>query len=243
LGFHIEPRTMELLEQALPLMDRVSGERIRSELDAIFVEPEVIAIMEGLEERGLLKAIHPSFGWGSWLADRFTEAIPFKPPSEWGLTAPVDRHFRLYSLCLSPLLKVKAQELCNRLRFPLAVERDLLSANRLSHLLARLKEPCPPSQYVEWMEDIQERALVASWMTLEDGSIGRNAIVQYLVCWRKVSATVDGETLQQMNLPPSPAYKEILWRLRAAWLDGQVVNDEEERQLMERLVEEARGNG
>jgi tRNA nucleotidyltransferase (CCA-adding enzyme) len=46
-----------------------------------------------------------------------------------------------------------------------------------------------------------------------------------------------------MNLPPSPAYKEILWRLRAAWLDGQVKNDEEERRLMEKLVEEARGDG
>ncbi len=243
LGFRIEPRTMELLEQALPLLDRVSGERIRSELDAIFAEPEVIAIMERLEERGLLKAIHPAFVWENRLADRFAEAIAFESPSEWGLTDSVDLHFLLYSLCLSQLPQVKAKELCNRLRFPLAVERDLLDSNHLFHLLEQHKKASPASQYVEWMEDIQERALVAGWMALEDDSIGRNAIVQYLVSWRKVVTTVDGETLRQMELPPSPAYKEILWRLRAAWLDGQVTNDEEEQQLMEKLVEEARGEG
>ena len=84
---------------------------------------------------------------------------------------------------------------------------------------------------------------MTSWMALEAGSGGRNAIVEYLVSWRKVATTADGETLRQMNLPPSPAYKEILWRLRAARLDGQIENDEEERVLMEQLVEEARGNG
>ena len=35
---HIEERTLQLLKQALPLLDRVSGDRIRHELNVILQE-------------------------------------------------------------------------------------------------------------------------------------------------------------------------------------------------------------
>ncbi|MBZ0278549.1 MAG: CBS domain-containing protein, partial [Anaerolineae bacterium] len=40
LGFTIEPRTAELIETALPMLGRITGERVRNELLLLFKEPE-----------------------------------------------------------------------------------------------------------------------------------------------------------------------------------------------------------
>jgi hypothetical protein len=45
-----------------------------------------------------------------------------------------------------------------------------------------------------------------------------------------------GYTLQQRGLEPGPKFKEILARLRAAWLDGEVQSEEEEVVLLKNLL-------
>jgi tRNA nucleotidyltransferase (CCA-adding enzyme) len=55
---------------------------------------------------------------------------------------------------------------------------------------------------------------------------------QYLTEWRHIKPYTTGYTLQQRGLEPGPRYKEILSRLRAAWLDGEVQNEEEELKLL-----------
>jgi tRNA nucleotidyltransferase (CCA-adding enzyme) len=118
LGFEIESRTLELLKQALPLLDRVSGERIRSELILMFREGHLLEIMARLEEIGLLEAIHPAFTWDVWLKARFEQARAFIPPQEWYLTITPKREFLLYSLLCFRLSTEEAKAVCNRLHLP-----------------------------------------------------------------------------------------------------------------------------
>ena len=58
----------------------------------------------------------------------------------------------------------------------------------------------------------------------------------YFTIWRNVKPFSSGYTLQQRGLEPGPKFKEILTRLRAAWLDGEVQTEEEEKALLDRLV-------
>jgi tRNA nucleotidyltransferase (CCA-adding enzyme) len=58
----------------------------------------------------------------------------------------------------------------------------------------------------------------------------------YLEKWQHVKAITTGDDLKQLGLEPGPKYKEILDRLRAAWLDGEVTTREEEYKLRDYLI-------
>ncbi|MEK7277150.1 MAG: hypothetical protein AAB427_07360, partial [Chloroflexota bacterium] len=57
--FRIEPRTAELIAHALHLLGRVSGDRLRHELEAILEEDEPDRILARLAELDVLSHIHP----------------------------------------------------------------------------------------------------------------------------------------------------------------------------------------
>src|SRR3972149_11036830 len=86
----MQDRKLVLTNQPLPLLDRVSGERIRSELDLTFGEERNVKIMARLQSLGLLEAIHPELVWDAWLAERFAAVRTFAPPVEWRLKSGGD---------------------------------------------------------------------------------------------------------------------------------------------------------
>jgi tRNA nucleotidyltransferase (CCA-adding enzyme) len=66
-GFRIEERTLHLLTEALQLISRVSGDRIRHEIDHILDEERAVQMLARLHDLGLLKAIHPDLKWDDWI--------------------------------------------------------------------------------------------------------------------------------------------------------------------------------
>jgi tRNA nucleotidyltransferase (CCA-adding enzyme) len=61
-------------------------------------------------------------------------------------------------------------------------------------------------------------------------------LLSYISLWRHVKPRTTGNDLKARGLPPGPRYGEILTRLRAAWLDGEVTDKEQELALLERLL-------
>lgn len=243
LGFTIEARTLELLGQALPLLGRVSGERIRNELELIFTEDRLPAIMARLAGLGLLGAIHPGLSWDDWLQERMLEARSFEMPSAWRLQSTPNRETLLYALWCFRLRQEEARALCERMHFSLEVRGVILEANRLCREVADGLTRLRPSRAVARLDEAREAALVASWIGLALAAEARGLLERYLSEWRFVAPTIDGEALRALGLPPGPAYRRILGALRAAWLDGEIHTDPEERRLLETLVAEARADG
>jgi tRNA nucleotidyltransferase (CCA-adding enzyme) len=68
-------------------------------------------------------------------------------------------------------------------------------------------------------------------------------VERYLAEWRTVAPQTGGEVLRRLGVAPGPRYGEILWALRAAWLDGQINTAEQEQVLLKRLVEDAATGG
>jgi tRNA nucleotidyltransferase (CCA-adding enzyme) len=94
-----------------------------------------------------------------------------------------------------------------------------------------------PSQIVKALHDRTETALLAVWLVTDD-AIVKSHLANYMRHWRHVRSSIDGNTLQEMGLPPGPEYRVILSRLLTARLDGEINSREEEHQLALRLVQE-----
>jgi tRNA nucleotidyltransferase (CCA-adding enzyme) len=242
LGFEIEERTMELLSEAVALLDRVSGERLRSELDLILQEEVYSNAMDRLNDLGLLEAIHGGLGWDEWLADKVHGAKTFMMPSGWDFPEFSDLSHILYGLWLLRLDPKQISSISSRLRFTGALKADILDAQRLCTFLCELPEGLKVSEIVERLEDSRERSLIMTYFALEKDSAAEQAVVNYLSSWRSLQPETTGDALRELGLPPGPRYREILWRLRAAWLDGELKDVKAESQMLDTLLKEAEGD-
>ena len=236
LGFDIETRTMELLHEAVALLDRVSGERIRNELEAIFQEDHYQAALERLRDLDFLRAIHEGLDWDSGLVSRFDAARVFSTPVEWEISDPPDSNHLLYCLWLIRLEPKQIDAISKRLRFPGALKADILDAHRLCEFLCNLPEGLRVSEIVERLEDSRESSLIACYLALDAGSDAQRYMEEYLTRWRTFHPETTGNDLRARGLPPGPRYREILRGLRAAWFDGEVQNQDDEIKLLEQLL-------
>lgn len=243
LDFRLEERTLELLLSARGLLNRVSGERIRSELDLIFKEARVVDIMDRLHELDLLNAIHPSLTWDSWLAARFEDVRSIEPPSGWGLQEQIAETFLFYAMLCYRLSQQELQSLAATLSIPGRELDHIRQANAFGRVLSQRVDAWSPSEAVKLLQEKSDETLLAVWLAAVDQERVRELIDDYLRTWQHVNSFADGDTLRDMGLPPGPAYRRILWRLRAAWLDGEISTRKQERALLERLVEVVDGDG
>jgi tRNA nucleotidyltransferase (CCA-adding enzyme) len=237
LGFTIEPRTLELLEQALPLLHRVSGERLRSELELILDEPSRSAMMARLQGLGLLQAIHPALTWEAWLETRFAAAYDFTPPSSWRMEAWPAANVLCYILWAVRLDPKQAFGLGDHLRLPQATRVAMRSAAEIWRGRENWAEAARPSQTVRLLEMHPEGALAACWLALDGSDAARQVLGDYLGRLRFVEPRVDGHALRALGLPPGPEFGRILAELRNAWLDGEISSEAEERRRLASLME------
>jgi tRNA nucleotidyltransferase (CCA-adding enzyme) len=237
LEFTLEPRTLELLQEALPLLDRVSGDRIRNELDAIFQEQHLFKIMRRLDELGLLSAINHALTWSETIEKAWSKVASFSPPESWRLDSLPSQKFFYYGLWFFELEASDVRKICERLHFPSIMRQNYLDSNRLGKELPSLCSQSKPSSIVEELESLREPALLVVWLGVHDQPECQKAVENYLSHWRFVSPQTSGETLREMGLSPGPMYSQILKELRDAWLDGKITSPEEENEILLKWVQ------
>ena len=66
--------------------------------------------------------------------------------------------------------------------------------------------------------------------------LSEKPLYEYLEKWKNIKPFTTGDDLNHLGLKPGPKYKEILSRLRAAWLDGEISTIEEETILRDQLI-------
>jgi tRNA nucleotidyltransferase (CCA-adding enzyme) len=237
--FQLGVRTRELMGEALPLLGKLSGQRIRHELDLILDEARAVEIFTRLQELGLLEAISPALAPDPQLAARLTAALASPPPAEFGKMPKIgnlsQRRALGYLVWLLPLSAKKLRVAIKRLRFRAALENALTAAHQLRDDLPALRD-ASPSRLTLRLERVPPLAVYALSLCLADESL-RRTIGQYLTEWRHIHPRTTGDDLKARGLKPGPRYKEILSRLRFAWLDGEVTNEKEESRLLEKLLQ------
>ncbi len=234
-NFQIEPRTLELLKGAISLLDRLSGDRLRHELDNIFEESNSDRIMERLQELSLLNNIYPSLDCNESCIYTLKKIQSLEPEQIWETLNFVELKRYLSYIALTIRLPERdVKQIIKRLRCPAELEKILLETNsiwekRISFIDAR------PSEVVEYFNNFQLISLFGFYLIVSDDEI-KETVINYVDNWRFISTKVDGWDLIERGISPGPVYRQILNNLKKARINGDISSDEEEMQLLEQIL-------
>jgi tRNA nucleotidyltransferase (CCA-adding enzyme) len=241
LGFAIEQRTAELIDSALPMLSRVSGERIRHELYLTLREPEPERVLCRLDDLHVLAQIHPRLTcmedtWKLFAALRETmlEGRWDVPPDERDRPAP-----RLYLALLTyQLPRAELEALADRLKI---YRDDLVLLRQVADLRERETELDHPDlsnrEIAALLRYAGTPALMIQWICT-GSERGRRRLWRYESDLRHIQPVVDGAYLKSLGLKPSPLFSELLSAVRGARLDGLISTEEEEKALIAEMLEE-----
>ncbi|MFT3895176.1 MAG: hypothetical protein QM730_26420 [Anaerolineales bacterium] len=230
--FEIEPETLKWInKQAFDVLSGLSGERLRHEFDLIFEEKNVVDMLSRLQEMNLLSALHPALQTADHtrlfrLNDRLTfvfgkfllpDILSFRQTLGW-------------TLYLMDVLLLDLEVIEERLAFPALLAKTVRGAASLFADLASFAG-WKPSQWTFQLDTLPALSVYAVWLVTSVP-----ALQKYLSEWRDIHPFTTGEDLKARGLEPGPKFKQILTRLRSAWLDGEVKSEEEEKRLLDGLL-------
>jgi tRNA nucleotidyltransferase (CCA-adding enzyme) len=258
--FTIEPRTLELLRDAVELIDRVSPARIRHELERILQEETPEKVLHRLDELGVLSAIHPQLHANDQLSAHF-QALRSRQKADDPLAQAVfavkesEPMARLYwailvypllptteppeaeEMEIQPNLRGADDQLFYRLMLRGETKRIMRKLRYLKAHLPELEDPSLPVSAIAAILDRTMPATILLFSIVEDNPLLRERLQRYIEEWQHIRPSLDGNDLRRMDIKPGPIYGQILRRLRAALLDGEIEPGEDERRLAAKMGE------
>jgi tRNA nucleotidyltransferase (CCA-adding enzyme) len=226
-AFNLEPATCSLINsESLAILEKLSGERIRHELDLVFEEEKSAQMLARLSELGVFDVFNnpslPKFN------ERYSTLLDSKPPAEFVISESRVMLGYLLWLMDSPMDVVEF--LSKRLNFTSELTEASLALAQLKNELASLLN-AKPSRWTLRLEKIPLIAVYALWLVSNEP-----ALKEFIVKWRHIKTVITGDDLKARGIPTGPRYKEILSQLRSAWLDGEVKNGKEEVDMLNMLL-------
>lgn len=223
LQFRLESETAQLLERDIAMLDTISGDRIRHEVELILKERYPENIIRRLAEVGALQRINSHLKGNGWIAEKFREARQLANPS----------HLSTLYLCLLiySLNQEELEQLLRRLNMPrklAQILRDTILLKEKLHLLD--KDQMKNSQVYYLLRQFDALAVQANAIGSESAVV-RRRLELFLTELRYVKPLLDGRALQALGIPPGAEMGKILEALRQARLDETIRTQEEEREL------------
>ena len=236
-NFEIENRTLQLLLEARDLLGRVSGDRIRHELELIFIEQNANSILERLNGLGILKIIHPELLWDNWAISK--SRLIDQDFHIQGLEIDIrdiDTRRKLYYILLTIRLDISSiEELLSILRIPTKTKRVILETKKLwdnQEILAGENI----RSLIEILNGISSFSMVAIALFM-DNETGKNNIENYINHWSKIKSDTDSRILKNMGILPGPIYRKIFSELRIARIEGKVISEADELKLIDEILQ------
>ncbi len=225
LGFKLESETERLLRRDLTMMGRVSGDRLRHELERILEEGSPEKGLQRADDLGALGQLHESLKADGWLVKRFEEA---RKSNDGSQAEP--------SLYLALLVwRLKENELeavMERLKFGGEAARVLRNMPNIKRAMYELGSPrIMPSEIYRLLERCQPLAIRAAALAT-DSDLVRVSLDLYLFDLRFVVPNLSGDDLKRMGVPEGRRLGWMLRTLRNAKLDGEVTTSEAEEALV-----------
>jgi tRNA nucleotidyltransferase (CCA-adding enzyme) len=223
LCFELEAQTDELLKRDIPMLDTISGDRIRHELELIFKEKQPEFVINQLAELGVLQGISPSLKGNGWIAKKFDKARRLKKPTQL---------LSLYfCLLIYSFAETSIEQFLARLNIPAKLSRAMRDTLRLKTRLPLLgKSSLKPSEIYYLLREYELLAMQANAIA-SDSSIVHRHLQLYLTKLRYVRTYLDGEELKKLGISAGPEMGKVLKILHKAKLDGEVRTRVDEKKL------------
>jgi len=269
LGFAIEPRTEELIDEALELLDRVTGERLRHELYQLLSEREPEHILGRLHRMGALAHVHPSLRYSPdmpqlfvRLRERFSKMRRSRAKMRHSRqTWPVGQPNGAFAngagdgettgasaLCLcylalltSSMSRAELESFAEHLHIPQTDARLLYQVASLRESLNQLEAQVMLRSSIYRLLHPYSREARFVLSVLTSSRLVSQRLDLYEQELSRVAPRIDGHYLKSLHLPPGPIYGEILARVHQALLDREITTLEEEQALAQRLVRASHG--
>ncbi len=228
LDFQLEANTLRLLKHDVGMLDTISGDRIRHELELVLKEEVPEKVLHRAEELKVLARLSPTLKVDDWLVEKFGQARQLSRPDSPALG--------LYLALLLYRLSIKDNEaLISRLRLPKALAQTLRESQKLKKSLEVLADlDMPSSRIYNLLHGINQSAMWANYLA-SDSPPAREHIQLFLTRLRYVKPALSGNDLQALGIAPGPRIKEILQQLLDARLDGKVTTKQGEVEMVREI--------
>jgi len=231
LGFSLETGALELLKRDLAMLDTISGDRIRHELELVLKEAYPEKFFLRADHLQVLPRLQPSLRCGSRLSERFEQARQVSSPNP----PPGGLYLALLTY---PLTAEQIEQLVERLKLPRLLAQTLRDTCKLKAEAESLADAnLKPSRVYCILHGYTPAAIAATSLASNSPTFRQN-IHRYLTRFRYVKPALTGKDLKTMGLAPGPRISDILARLRTARMDGEVANRQGEERLVRKWLRE-----
>ncbi len=243
-GFVIEPRTLELLHDAIELLERVTPARIRHELERILQEDRPENSLARLQELGILARLHPDLHFDEQMAHSFRTLRALRTQASDDSPLCTESIDLLYWGILIAQLPAQSHATLTQ-RLGLRSETQQLMRG-LAHLHTHLDEltsaNLPPSRVVALFDPLNPVALALIPVIYPDVYPSNAQLLfytdHYQQHWQHIHPEIGGHDLATLGVPRGPIYSEILATLRAAKLDGTLLTRADEEAFVRSYLQE-----
>lgn len=231
LNFQLEADTLSLLKRDISMLDSISGDRIRYELDCTLEEELPEKVLLRAWELGVLQKINPSLRGNGWLADKYADArqmiFPHKPP--------IDLYIALltYHLC-----EKERERFISYLRFPKLATQTIIDSGNIGAKLNKLTDIRMKSSSIYHLLNCYSPNAITTCIIASDLKESRYNMQLYLDKLRYIKPLVNGNDLIEMGIPRGPRVKEILNKLLDAKLDGIVTTKQDEEMAVKEWIKD-----
>jgi tRNA nucleotidyltransferase (CCA-adding enzyme) len=196
------------------MLDTISGDRIRHELELIFEEQQPEFAIKRLGELEVLPGINPSLKGDGWLVEKFDRARRLKKPSQ--LTS------LYFCLLVYSSDEKEIEQFLARLNISAKLSRAMRDTLRLKTRLPVLdKSALKPSEIYYLLREYEPVAIQANAVA-SDSPIVHRHLQLFLTKLRYVRTSLNGEELKRLGISAGPDMGKILQALHKAKLDGEV---------------------
>jgi len=229
LGFDLEAQTAQLLKRDIPMLDTISGDRIRHELELIFKETQPEFVVKRLAELGVLQRISPLLKGDGWIVEKFDKARRLKKPTQL-----LSLYFCLLIYSFS---ETGIEQFLARLNIPAKLSRTMCDTLRLKTKLPILdKSFLKPSEIYYLLREYEPAAIQANAIASDEkegtpSSIVHRHLQLFLTKLRYVRTSLNGEELKRLGISAGPEMGKVLQTLHKAKLDGEVRTRADEKKL------------
>ncbi len=238
-GFEIEYRTMRLIDDARALLRKVSGDRIRHEMDAIFLEKQSSSMVSRLNELALPAAIHPKMNFPESFPQVLQKLSSEKPESFW----QIDKAWRgiPYKVAVSYLLWFGLygndgfEEVIKRLRIQKSLSTAIGLLRQAMNAIKQEGQNLKPSRFAMLMKKLPSIAVYACSLLVSEPWL-QDYFMQYMKKWKSLKPNTTGTDLKRLGIPLGPEYKRILNALYCGWVDGVIHTREEENAFLRQIL-------
>lgn len=229
LDFTIESQTLNLLKRDTGYLKKVSGDRMRHELELIFKEEFPEKAIGRAGELGVLKQLSPKLKADGWLAEKYEQARQRASPDipSFGL---------YFTLLIYRMQPEEAEEILSYLRLRKSTNQVLKDTAAIKDSLEQLaSQKITAIEVYKLLKDRAAEAVVASIIASESSGASQR-LADFLEKHRFVKPALNGEDLKKLGVVQGPKIKDFLNRLLEARLEGKISTRRDETALVRKWL-------